>query len=287
MSRCENCGTDHKDGMQFCTECGRVLPQRNKGRALDVGDIAGVFRKLAGNEMFGVAFSGKAPPHASEAEPARDRKLQSTPDATAGVRPASRSAVIRTIARAAALGIAKSIALSIAVLGPGFVMLMMGMAIEGMIWLFCGSFAMMAWTYRKPWRLGVIACLVPPAAAAACYMVQLLVFGGAAPPLLFVGGAVLAGLAVGHWRAQTHHVTRSEDGGIIAERTIGYLFVWVAAYAVTQALGLIATGTLAVRAGLLTGAFSTAMLAMVSIVIWRQFRSLQPAQVGPAGEVGR
>ncbi|MFH1342306.1 MAG: hypothetical protein ABIL01_14060 [Pseudomonadota bacterium] len=277
MTTCENCGTEHGAGIHFCTQCGRVLPDKNKGTPIHPENVGQVFSNFAKGDLFGAAFSAK--PGTFEVNETRPQTPPLSSSGSTRGRRATRADVIKTVARAAAIGIAKSVALSIAVLGPGFVMLMMGMTIPGMIWLFVGSFTMMAWTYRKPWRLGMIACLIPPAAAAACYLVQLMIFGGAVPPLMFLAGAILAGTAVGFWRAQTHNVTRAEDGGIIAERTIGYLLVWVAAYAGTQLLGFVATSALAVRAGLLSGAFTTAMLVMVSLIVWRKFRHLRQVAV--------
>ncbi|MFB9148159.1 hypothetical protein ACFFU4_00160 [Roseovarius ramblicola] len=156
-------------------------------------------------------------------------------------------------------------------------LLFVGQTIAGMLWLLIGSFGMMAWTYRKPWRIGWISCLLPPGAAALCYLVQLTLFQASAPPLALVAVAAGTGVLVGVWRARTHVVRQSEDGGIIAERTFGYLLVWVLAYGCTQFFSMLAITILLVRAGLVTGAFTTAMLAVVSIVIFRKGRHLGAA----------
>lgn len=280
MSNCNNCGTGHADGIQFCTQCGQLLPIKDQGTKIDPENVQDAFNTFADGDILGAAFAKKP---ASQKTTNRNTPQPSPPlettDSSGMGQSNARSEKIKTIARAAAKGIAKSVALSLAVLGPGFVMLIMGMTVLGMLWLFVGSFAMMAWSYRKPWRLGAIACLIPPAAAAICYALQLLLFGVAAPPLVLIAGAGVAGLAVGFWRAGTHEVKRDESGAIIAERTIGYLLVWAVAYGATQLLGFVAISELAIRAGLITGAFTTAMLAMVSIVVWRQFKQLKAAPV--------
>lgn len=280
MSNCNNCGTGHADGIQFCTQCGQLLPPKDQGIKIDPENVQDAFNTFAGGDMLGAAFAKK--PAAKTTTSRNTSPPSPPPETTDSARTGqsnARSEKIKTIARAAAKGIAKSVALSAAVLGPGFVMLIMGMTVLGMLWLFIGSFAMMAWSYRKPWRLGAIACLIPPVAAAICYVLQLLLFGVAAPPLVLIAGAGVAGLAVGFWRAGTHEVKRDESGAIIAERTIGYLLVWAAAYGATQLLGFVAISELAIRAGLITGAFTTAMLATVSIVVWRQFKQLKTVPV--------
>jgi hypothetical protein len=171
--------------------------------------------------------------------------------------------------------------LTMIVLGPGFYMLMTGMTLPGMAWMFAGSFGLMAWTYRKPWRLGVISCILPPLVAGLSYVMQLTLFGDAAPQNVVII-AIGIGLLVGYLRARSHTITQDETGSIVAQRTFGYLLIWVIAYGVTQGFGYFSRESLAVRAGLVTGAFSTAMLAMVSIVIWTQYRkakSLLPVLV--------
>ncbi|MFK8035710.1 MAG: zinc ribbon domain-containing protein, partial [Hyphomicrobiales bacterium] len=280
MSNCNNCGTGHADGIHFCTQCGQLLPPKNQGKKIDPENMQDAFNTFADGDILGAAFAKK--PTAKQTTNKTTPPPSPHQETTTSTRTDElniRTEKIKTIARAAAKGIAKSVALSLAVLGPGFVMLIMGMTVLGMLWLFVGSFAMMAWSYRKPWRLGAIACLIPPAAAAICYALQLLLFGIAAPPLVLIAGAGVAGLAVGFWRAGTHEVKRDASGAIIAERTIGYLLVWAIAYGATQLLGFIAISELAIRAGLITGAFTTAMLATVSIVVWRQFKQLKAAPV--------
>lgn len=288
MATCDSCGAVNSAKKQFCTKCGIVLPVARKG--IDISknyDPATAFSKFDGGIFSGI-FAGKT--KAAKKEP-QESSIQQKPtvaptevqaqvgvnegtDNLTSIPTGTRAEVLKTVAKAASKAIFKSVALSLAVLGPGFVMLIMGITIPGMIWLFFGSFGLMAWTYRKPWRLGIVSCLIPPAAAGICYVVQLFLFGVASPPAFLLFGAIGAGIAVGYWRAQTHQVKQDENGSIIAERTIQYLLVWVAAYGITQFLGLVAAGTLAIRAGLITGAFSTAMLSVVSFVIWWRYRAL-------------
>ena len=285
MATCSACGAQNPAGKHFCTSCGAVLPTPNQGTDISKSYDPSQFEKL-GDDMF--SGFGKARQKTSERKQetaASSPKAAAEPADAAPTRadaPATRSDVLKQVAKAGSKAIIKSVSLSILVLGPGFLMLLAGMPIPGMIWLFCGSFGLMAWTYRKPWRLGLISCLMPPAAAAICYAIQLFLFGEASPPTLLLAGAIGAGIVIGYWRAQTHVVKKSDDGGIIAERTIQYLIVWVAAYGITQFLAMTMAGTFEVRAGLITGAFSTAMLAMVSIVIWRRFRMVASAVTGVA-----
>lgn len=187
--------------------------------------------------------------------------------------------------------VVRSLLLGIAVMVPGMWLLASDAMMAGMLWLFVGSFGMVAWTFRKPWRLGLVSCLAPPVAAAVCYFIQLSLFAGygtgqAAPPALLVAGAVALGVAIGWYRGRIHEL-RAENGSIFAQRSIGYLAIWVAAYAITQLLAFTSREALAVQSGLVTGAFSTAMLAAVSIVILHKkqelLRSLATAATVVAG----
>lgn len=297
MLECEGCGSDNAVGVEFCTKCGRLLPDKKPAINLDAASARAAFDNLSDHDVFSGVFAASAkrqdgrprssgaatePQVSNKRDPSTSHAGQPafahSPAADGPVSDTSRAQIMKTVARAATKGIVKSVVLSLAVLGPGFAMLMMGNTLPGMIWLFFGSFGLMAWTYRKPWRLGLISCLIPPAAAAACYVVQFVLFGDAAPPIVLILGAVALGIGVGFWRARTHEV-KQIDGGFVAERTIGYLLVWVAAYGITQGMSLFTTSTYAVRGGLVTGAFSTAMLAVVSLVIWRNYKLLRAAAI--------
>ena len=162
--------------------------------------------------------------------------------------------------------------LGAAVLGPGLYLVeIAGLQLLGLLWLFCGAFAMMAWSYRKPWRLIWLTCLLPPLAALGCYGIQLWVFGGLAPPndllppFAFLGAAALAGGVLGYYRALAHEIYL-EDGAVMARRTLAYLGLWAVAYIATQGLAYLGRSEL-VQGGLLTGAFTTTMLAVVSLVL--------------------
>jgi len=273
MAVCSSCGENNPKKKQFCTKCGVILQSGNEGIDIAKDFDSQSFAKYS-EDFISKSFAEKKPPPSEKKTAPNDQQFSHQASAPPPAQEISRANVLKLVAKAGAKAIIKSVSLSILVLGPGFAMLMMGITIPGMIWLFCGSFGLMAWTYRKPWRLGVISCLIPPVAAGAVYVIQLYLFGSASPPVLLLAGAIAVGLGVGFWRAQTHNVTHADDGGIIAERTIGYLLVWVAAYALTQTMGLLAFNVYAVRAGLLTGAFTTAMLTIVSFVIWSRYRRL-------------
>jgi len=179
-----------------------------------------------------------------------------------------RAAVVKALGR--------SLALSAAVMIPGLLLLFNGAQVPGMLWLFGGSFGMVAWTYHKPWRLGLVSCLIPPVAAALGYLVQLVLFSNAAPSFVLVLGAVIIGVGVGWYRGESHQLYEN-DGSIFAQRTIAYLGIWIAAYAITQLMALLASNVWLVRSGLLTGAFSTAMLVVVSIIILQKRNALAKA----------
>jgi len=180
-----------------------------------------------------------------------------------------RTLIIKAIARR----LSKSLLLSASVLGPGILLLTQGQQLLGMLWLFAGSFGMMAWTYRKPWRLMVLTCLLPPFTALLSYLVQLVFFGKAMPSTDALLVAAGAGVLIGYWRARSHEVY-SQDGSIFAQRTTKYLIIWIIAFGFTQILGAVAQSVFLVAAGLLTGAFTTAMLLVVSVVLLSKRASL-------------
>lgn len=189
--------------------------------------------------------------------------------------PMSKFQARKALVKAITVAAAKSFALSAAVLGPGLLLLYNGAQVPGMLWLFGGSFGMVAWTYRKPWRLGLITCLIPPVAAGLGYLVQLAFFSHAAPPFVLLLGAVAIGIGVGWYRGEAHQLYK-KDGSIFAQRTVAYLGIWITAYAITQLMAVAADLWL-VRSGLLTGAFSTAMLGAVSVIILQKRKALAHA----------
>lgn len=239
MAVCSQCGKPLRGRSRFCTHCGAMI------------SVAEAPEENA------------APPAPPQPSPAAAKPLQlptSQQDALD-----RRAIIVAAVVR----GLGKSLLLGAAVLGPGILLLMRGQQLVGMLWLFAGSFGMMAWTYRKPWRLVMLTCLLPPGAALASYSVQLILFGKALPPpllLLIVAGL---GLLIGFWRARSHEVYM-QDGSIFAQRTTRYLVIWIVAYAGTQVLGAMAQSVFLVAAGLLTGAYTTAMLLTVSVVLLRK-----------------
>jgi hypothetical protein len=263
-------GADRNDALEdvFSGVFGTDRNSSAQSRAARDGGTEGHARRSSG---FFSERSEDTQPASGTATTGAERTWDEAPDRAASV---SRIAVARKVAGAALAAGAKSLAIAALVLGPGFLLLLSGATIPGMIWLFVGSFGLMAWTYRKPWRLGWISALMPPGAAALCYIVQLIVFQTSSPPLIVALVAAGAGVAFGIWRASTHVVRRASDGGVVAERTFGYLLVWALAYGCTQLFSMIAITFLLVRAGLVTGAFTTAMLAVVSIAIFRKGRQL-------------
>ncbi len=249
MAFCKQCGIELNKTTQFCTKCGAKVDDLKRNA---------VYKQKKDKEA--------------------DRKTTEAGvlDASAFAR-LPKADAIKLIIKTGAKALAKSLALSAAVLGPGFALLISGAVVLGMIWLFLGSFGLMAWSYRKPWRLGALSCLIPPVAAGFCYLAQLWLFGSAMPPFWVVLLAVVAGVSFGFVRGKAHEIYE-KDGDVFAQRTVAYLGIWAACYGVTQIIGLIARETFVVQSGLVTGAFSTAMLAMVSISLFNRRHELKLAK---------
>ena len=165
-------------------------------------------------------------------------------------------------------GLSKSLLLSAMVMGPGL-LIMQKQQILGWLWMLLGSFAMMAWSYRKEWRINWVSCLIPPLMAAASYIVQLVVYGGN-PNLIWLGLAAIVGLAVGIARGGTHEVY-IQRGGIYARKVTGYLLVWLVCYLITQFFSMLGQKE-ALQIGRISGAFSTAMLIAVSVVLLSKYQ---------------
>ena len=258
MAFCSKCGGSLREGIRFCTHCGsdiRVNVSLDKDAVPDIQS------------------SEKAPQPASIPlfTTARTRSQKNTtPDA----QPSSdRSLVVKAVMKA----LISSMVLSAIALGPGIALLMSGYPTFGMIWMFLGSFWLMARTYRKPWRLTFFSCFIPPAVALLAYLLQLILFNDAGLPILPLFVALGLGLLFGWWRASKHHLSRADDGGVIAKRTFGFLVIWVLSYGTTQILGYAAASIEVMRAGLLTGVFSTTTLIVVSMILWRKFKAVKMA----------
>lgn len=248
MAYCNHCGKALRSGASFCSHCG----------AKD-GKIEARTEKI----------KTSMPPRTPETHsPSKEKKRAKAGIAAPEVK--NRRAII---IKAVAKGLIKGLLLSAVVLGPGIILLIQEKQVLGMLWLFTGSFGMMVWTYRKPWRLLWITCLLPPCAALVSYLIQLVLFGVAMPPGMLLLAATGAGLLVGYLRARTHTVY-VQDGGIFAQRTTKYLVIWIIAFGSTQILGGSARSIFLVASGLLTGAFTTAMLLVVSLVLLSKRASL-------------
>lgn len=235
-AKCSQCNKPLRPGVGFCPHCGAPA---NSGKA----------------------SSAVAKNRHSKKKSARSQQPSRTK--VVSKRQVNRRAlIIKTVAKS----LVKSLALSAAVLGPGLLLLANGESLIGMIWLFVGSFAMMAWTYRKPWRLGTISCLIPPISATVCYLFQLELFSKNLPPFFAIAASILLGLTIGYLRGKAH-VVYERNGEFFAERTLPYLVIWIVAYGITLGLGMAASNIWAVYSGLVSGAFTTAMLMVVSILL--------------------
>lgn len=176
-------------------------------------------------------------------------------------------------------GLARSLATSALLMAPGLALLLFDFLFTGMVLLFLASFWMMARTYRRPWRLTALSCLIPPVVASISYGMQLVLFSEAGLPWLALAASIGAGILLGWWRGTAHRVY-SESGALFARRTFGYLLCWVLGYGFTQALSTTASSVWMIHGGLVTGAFTTALLVMVSLVLLRKRR---PLVAGPPG----
>jgi len=247
MAYCSECGCELESTPKFCSKCGHPV-------RIDKSD-----KKAARTAK---ARNGR-------------KNLQQTEASFPNSKGSNNKAIIaKTIAK----GLIKSLTTSALVLGPGIVILMAGFKAVGMIWLFLGSFWLMARSYRKPWRLTALSCLIPPIATVTSYLIQLWLFSGEAFSLPAFGIAIAAGLLFGWWRGRSHQIYW-EENSLFAKRTYGYMITWVLAYGFTQALAATASSVLLIRAGLVTGAFTTTVLAIVSIMLLRRRKAHAPPQL--------
>ncbi len=239
MIFCTQCGSEAKDATRFCSKCGSRLKAASP--------------------------SQNAKPSAKSSNPPRKVQKNIPPPVSQDHSQKNKTLIARAIVK----GLTKSLTLTALVLGPGIALLLAGFQVMGMIWLFLGSFWLMARTYRKPWRLTVLSCFIPPVVTVASYLVQLWLFSGEAFSLPAISVAILLGLLFGWWRGRSHQIYW-EGNSLFAKRTYGYMVTWVLAYGLTQALAATASSVLLIRAGLVTGAFTTAVLMMVSVMLLRQ-----------------
>ncbi len=256
MAYCPHCGKPLSSDARFCTHCGTPI------------------RTVKNNQP--PKSEPKTDPHIDSS-----LALEEQPNSRSDSQSATPAKPPALIIMAVIKGLAKGLALSAAVLGPGLFLLENDQLVAGMLWLFAGSFGMMAWSYRRPWRLMWFTCFLPPLASLLCFLIQLeLLFNARPPPwLLFV--AACGGAVTGLVRAKTHKVYR-ENGAIMAQRTLFYLVVWIVAYAATQLLAWVSRDIFITAAGLVTGMFATVMLWTVSFVIFTQFRRLKKATTATA-----
>jgi hypothetical protein len=236
MAYCTKCGEPLRNNVKFCTACGAAV-RANK-------EISAPTQPR--NQQ-------RQKPKAKQTQPSVHPQPPLASENQTGLK-----------ARAIAKGLSRSLALSVVVLGPGLLLLQAGATVLGMLWLFAGSFGMMAWTYRRPWRFSRFGCLIPPIAAGLSYVLQLTLFNRSLPPAVLVILGLLAGAIVGFFRGKAHRFF-VEQGELHVQKTLGYLIAWVVTYALTQLFGLYAANILAVQAGLVAGAVTTAMLTTVSI----------------------
>ena len=170
--QCEACGTQNKRGEQFCAQCGRLLPEERQKQDGSANPFAGIFggddparktgtgaqaganareehskmpgfdadaRASAGRfgDIFGNLFGGtQASGIGARTEP-EERQASGARAPSPGT--LGKVEALKRIAAAASRAMVRSLALSAAVLGPGFLLLLAGYMVPGMIWLFAVS----------------------------------------------------------------------------------------------------------------------------------------------------
>lgn len=256
---CTSCRAELSQSARYCPHCRTPTGTSNRARADGKADRRD---------------RPQTPPERARAPSRIDRPADDAGAPGAGaLNGLPKADALRLIAKSIVKSGAKSLIVSAAVLGPGLVLLLAGHAFLGTVWLFVGAFGQMAWTYRKPWRLGLVTCLIPPVSVGAIYAIQLWLFEATALPLEWVAAAAAGGGVLGWFRGQAHEVYH-EGRAIFAQRTQAYLFIWAAAFGTTQLLGFVTREALVLRSGLVTGAFTTAMLAVVSIALLNRWNTL-------------
>ncbi|TWT41491.1 hypothetical protein KOR42_47620 [Thalassoglobus neptunius] len=265
MNECSKCRASIVPGNAFCTQCGTPSPQPARhsveAESLRRSPLTMGFAKAMASQ----ADTVNNPPR----DTGRDSR-HSAPSWKDILRnPELRSRVLRALGWSLTI----NVSLTTLIIGTG-VWISTYQPMLGLLWMFLGSFAMMARTYSKPWKLMTVTCLLPAFAASSSYAIQLWLFSERMPQLQWIGIAATVGLIVGLIRARTHEIYY-ENGQIMARRTAAYLIIWAIAYLGTQLLGMIGATTPLIHSGLLTGAFSTMMLTAVSLVILMKFRHQQ------------
>ena len=264
MAFCRQCGTQLTAGNPFCSHCGTAVPA-------PVQEPAPVHASAPTLAPSPATVSREAPlvaavtPKAAAPQPIRNLPSWSTILSD----PKLRSTVLSAIAKSLGL----NLLLTALVLIPG-IALTLSQPVAGMVWLFVGSFALVARCYAKPWKLSTASCLLPGLFASGSFLVQLLLFPDAIPSFLLLLVAAAIGLLLGWLRSRSHTIY-IEDGVVMARRTLSYLVIWAAAYLATQTLAAVGASIPVVYGGLLAGAFSTCMLLAASVVIWSKYLNLK------------
>lgn len=179
------------------------------------------------------------------------------------------------IIRAGILALVKGLLISGALMGPGFLLLIIGAIVPGMIWLFISSFSLMAWTYRKPWKLNLLSCLMPCAVTGLCLIVQMMLLRRVLPPTEFLILALLVGGGLGAIRSVFHKLHCEPDGSVMARRTLGYLIIWIVAYALTQLAAYLSRNTILIQGSVLTSVLSAAAIGVFSLCLLLRMYSVR------------
>lgn len=219
----------------------------------------------AGNtktQLLPKATKGKSPKQLSTAKPSTQINLTK----------------LKSRFRIITVAIISNLCLSAILLAPGMYLLLTGQQGWGIGALFLGSFLLLLRTYRKPWRLTLLSSLLPVLCVCFCWGLQWVLFAADAPNLAWIGGAAGLGILFGLLRGRAHKIWQ-EDNAIFAKRTLGYLILWALAFGATQLFAFTSRDVLAFRAGLITGAFSTALLSAATLTLLLRRDKVRPRAI--------
>ncbi len=178
----------------------------------------------------------------------------------------------------------KSVLRSALVMGAAMLAWQVSAALGSLVML-GGSFLLMFLSYSKEWRLHWVTCLLPPLAAGGSYLMQLSILD-LQPDSAVLTPAIIVGVVIGLLRGLTHK-TFVRAGGVFAKRSVFFLLIWAISYGVTQ-LFTLARSQGMVSVGLAGGAFSTALLAVASLILLFKYAAKRgEAAMAPVGGAGR
>jgi len=169
-----------------------------------------------------------------------------------------------------ALNIARMMARKLIITGVVVILSILLMLINhslGIIVMMIYSSFMMIQASRQKMPLGKFTAILPGMISLLSFLIMLL-FLGVRNPLMPLAG-LSAGLLPGWLMARGHRVYR-ENGILYAKRTYFYILIWVVSLLFTQGSTLLGLRTIISDFGFLLSGFSTAMMVVLSIILFRK-----------------